>query len=243
MPLTLAELAIHIPAAVELFEKYDFNYYENGTQNFKTACTEKGLVFEDIDAELNSLQSTSKASSFYNLQDMSIERLIDFINGQYHNNEAETLAVIHTYIQQLITDANDDDDELLATIKAIEINFVKLQDTLLTHCKNEDKILFPYLRKLNDLHSHTATLPKGHFNSVAKNPIRMLEAEHTEAATILMQIKKTANNYIVPPHAPEQYATLMQHLQSFEKDLHMHLHLENNILFPKFIAAEQALTK
>ena len=58
--MTLAELAIHIPASIEMFEKYNFNYYQNGSQKFKDACEEKGLIFSEIDAELNQLQKLSK---------------------------------------------------------------------------------------------------------------------------------------------------------------------------------------
>jgi len=241
MTLTLAELAIHIPSSIELFEKYDFNYYQQGQQTFKEACIEKGLTISEIDLELSQLQSKVEHNHSLTLEDMSIGSLIDFINGQFHSNETEVLSQIHSRIQQLLHDKMCD-RSIHKLLTKIEQKFSELMDKLIQHCDKEDKILFPYIRKLNDFSREKGSPSSPKTISIIKNPIRVLEAEHEQAALTLSEIKKAANNYSIPPNAPPLFKTLMENLRGFEKELHMHLHIENNILFPKLIALEEELT-
>lgn len=240
MSLTLADLAIHIPASIRLFEKYDFDYYQNGKQTFKEACQEKGLSFSEIDAELNCLQNESKETYPLTLEDMSIDTLIDFINGQYHSSEAEVLNFIHSNIQKLINDENCG-GLLLNLLKDIEQKFRELMVKLIQHCEKEDQILFPYIRKLFELCRHKSEISSSRSISIIKNPIRMLEEEHVQAANILSELKKATDNFTAPLSSPKEYATLMERMKEFEKELHMHLHIENNILFPKLIVLEEQL--
>ena len=176
--MTLAELAIHIPASIEMFEKYNFNYYQNGSQKFKDACEEKGLVFSEIDAELNQLQKLD-------------EKFTDF------------------------------------------------KDKLTKHCEKEDKILFPYMRKLCELRRDKIFTNTSQKNSFVKKPIQLLEAEHVQASSVLKEIKEITQNFSIQANAPKEYQKLMEHLKEFEVEFHVHLHIENNILFPKVIALEE----
>lgn len=238
MSLTLAELAIHIPDSIHLFERYDLDYYRNGKQTFKEACSEKGLSYAELDAELAHLQSRSGKHSL-TLEDMSIDRLIDFINGQYHSNETQILSFIHNSILQLLNSKSCDAAHL-KMLAQVEQQFGTLKKKLILHCEKEDEILFPYIRRLLELRRDKTSLSQQTI-SIIKNPIRILEAEHVQAAEILAGIKRTAEHFSIPADAPEEYMMLMQSLRKFEHDLHMHLHIENNILFPKLIALEEEL--
>jgi regulator of cell morphogenesis and NO signaling len=240
MQMTLAELAIHIPASIHLFEKYDLNYYQNGKQSFREACEEKELVYTKIDFELAQIQSKPSEINLMTLVDMSIDRLIDFLNGQYHANETQILTSIHNSIRELAQNTNCP-KTLCVLISEIEPRFKALMDKLIQHCEKEDKLLFPYMRKLSDLKRDRLVKSSSQNITLIKNPIRVLEAEHEQAAYILAEIKKKVNNYTIPDDAPKEYEKLMKNLLEFEKDLHMHLHIENNILFPKIIELEEEL--
>ena len=237
---TLAELAIHIPVSIQLFEKYNFNYYQNGRQTFKEACEEKGLNFSVIDAELNQLQLSSKTNSMLTLEDMSVDRLIDFINGQHHSNEAEVLDFIEESIKKLITNPQCSAD-LISLLQEIEEYFNDLKDKLVKHCEKEDKILFPYMRKLYELRRDKLFTNTSQNNSFVKKPIQLLEAEHVQAATTLSKIKIITDNYSIPVNAPKDYQKLMDNLKEFESEFHVHLHIENNILFPKVLELEEQI--
>ncbi len=238
--MTLAELAIHIPASIQLFEKYNFNYYQNGSQKFKAACEEKGLNFSEIDAELNQLQKLSKTNTMLTLEDMSVDRLIDFINGQHHSNEAEVLDFIEESIKKLIANPNCN-ASLISTLKQIDEKFSDFKDKLIKHCEKEDKILFPYMRKLYELRRDKVFTNTSQNNSFVKKPIQLLEAEHVQASTVLSEIKEITRNFSNQPNAPKEYQKLMEHLKEFEIEFHVHLHIENNILFPKVLALEEQL--
>ena len=236
--MTLAELAIHIPASIEMFEKYNFNYYQNGSQKFKDACEEKGLIFSEIDAELNQLQKLSKTNTMLTLEDMSVDRLIDFINGQHHSNEAEVLDFIEESIKKLITNPNCD-KALISILQKLDEKFTDFKDKLTKHCEKEDKILFPYMRKLCELRRDKIFTNTSQKNSFVKKPIQLLEAEHVQASSVLKEIKEITQNFSSQANAPKEYQKLIEHLKEFEVEFHVHLHIENNILFPKVIALEE----
>ena len=236
--MTLAELAIHIPASIEMFEKYNFNYYQNGSQKFKDACEEKGLIFSEIDAELNQLQKLSKTNTMLTLEDMSVDRLIDFINGQHHSNEAEVLDFIEESIKKLITNPNCD-KALISILQKLDEKFTDFKDKLTKHCEKEDKILFPYMRKLCELRRDKIFTNTSQKNSFVKKPIQLLEAEHVQASSVLKEIKEITQSFSSQANAPKEYQKLMEHLKEFEVEFHVHLHIENNILFPKVIALEE----
>lgn len=240
MSVTLAELAIHIPASMQLFEKYDLDYYQNGHQLFKEACTEKGLSFTEMDAELTVLQNSTQSPSL-TLEDMSLERLIDFINGQFHSNETQILYFIHSHIQKLLEETSD--QQSLVLLKEMDEKFRDLMQKLIKHCKREDELLFPYMRRLNEWRKEKSKKYTSLAIKLIENPIKILEEEHVQAVKILAEIKKTANNFIIPANASANYKMLMKSLKEFETDLHMHLHIENNILFPKIKELEEELNK
>jgi regulator of cell morphogenesis and NO signaling len=233
--MTLSELAIHIPISIELFEKYGFNYYENGKQTFKKACEEKGLVFTEIDAELNQLQLSLKTKTMLTLDDMSIDRLIDFINGQHHSNEEEVLNLMATSIKKTISDPSLE-ESLAFKLKTIDVKFSEFKETLMRHCEKEDKVLFPYMRKLYESRRDKALSNINFQKTFGKNPIQLLENEHSHSCSILSEIKYITQNFSASASAPEAYRLLMKNLKEFETDFHVHLHIENNILFPKVIA-------
>lgn len=227
--LQLAELAIHIPESIPLFEKYGFDFYQNGTQTLKEACDEKGLCFDEIDQELNDLQKHSNHP--YTVEDMDLELLINSINGQHHDNEAETLAAIHYGIQRLVAGsaAGMPHRESLCRI---DQEFGELKEKLLSHCEKEDKLLFPQIRRLLVLQKEKATIFQAAVSKTA-GLIKTLELEHTQSVSALKKIKGMLRELETLPEVSPHYHQLMKEFKTFEADFHMHIHIENNVLFPK----------
>ncbi len=116
--------------------------------------------------------------------------------------------------------------------------FNDLTKELASHMKKEELILFPFIRKMINHKITHQPLEKPHFGSV-ENPINMMEHEHTEAGELLQVIEKNTNGYTPPADACNTYRVTFAMLKEFEEDLHKHIHLENNILFPKAIALEK----
>ncbi len=104
----------------------------------------------------------------------------------------------------------------------------------------EEQVLFPYIDRLVDASNKSAPVQRPPFGTV-KTPIRMMETEHTAAGDELYEIRSLSSGYTPPPDACTTFKVTYQELQEFEEDLHRHVHLENNILFPKAIELEERL--
>ena len=111
-------------------------------------------------------------------------------------------------------------------------------DTELTnHLRKEEEVLFPYIVAAEAHRQGGPKEPSACFGSVG-NPIRQMEAEHESAGEVLVQIRKVTSGYSLPDDACSDFPALYEELERMEEDLHQHIHLENNILFPRAIAAE-----
>jgi regulator of cell morphogenesis and NO signaling len=236
MPLQLAELAIHIPTAIVLFEKYGFNYYQHGSQTLKEACEQKGLDFNTIDKELAHLQKTQ--ANQFTMEDMDLNVLIDRINGQHHDHESEILSDIITEIRALGKNTDTSSSQVNA-LEAIENKFSYLKERLLGHCDKEDKVLFPMIRKIGALQKDKSTRLKGAMTEI-RELVKILEMEHLESISLIAEIKDLLVNYGKAGNNSNGLFSLMTHFKDFELDFHVHIHIENNVLFPRIMEmAEQ----
>ncbi|MFL5753424.1 MAG: hemerythrin domain-containing protein [Bacteroidia bacterium] len=231
MSLTLAELAIHIPASIVLFEKYGLDYYQCGQRVFEEVCLQEGLSHEELEKEMSRLQSEMQTAYPVTLAEMDIGGLIDFLNGQYHSDEKQALSEIHSQIRQLLD--GDLPENIKVSLTEIEKNFLLLSRKLLEHCHKEDLVIFPYMRRLSELRRKKMPVLAYPELALIRNPLSILEDENEDTLRILAGIKNTAKGFLSPPDASGEYMQLMVSFKEFERDLHIHLHIENNILFPR----------
>ena len=240
MSFTLAEIATDCRESIDLFEKYELDYYQNGKQTLEDACKEKRLSFSEIENELNVLQEQPKNNSLHiNMGELDISQLLYYINGEYHSKEEAILSHIHSAIQK-ISKEKVGDKNFIQLVENIEEIFNDLRQKFIQHCNNEEKILFPYVKKLLEARRNKTNF-LSHKISLLKNPVQLLLFEHKEAVMVLSDIKRWADNFFIPDNAPQTFRTMMRGFKAFEKDFHNHLHIENNILFPKLIALEEEL--
>jgi len=118
--------------------------------------------------------------------------------------------------------------------------FLAVREELESHMMKEERMLFPYIKQLYESKKNNVTATPPPFGTI-QNPIRMMEAEHTSAGNAMSQIRELSENFAVPPDACNTFKALYSELKEFEVDLHKHIHLENNILFPKSIEMETDL--
>ena len=119
----------------------------------------------------------------------------------------------------------------------LETIFLELKRELLLHMMKEEEVLFPYVRQLELAGDNKSARPASCFGTV-QNPIRMMMMEHDAAGDMLRQLRELSNNFAPPADACVSYQTLYHALENLEQDLHQHIHLENNILFPRAIEME-----
>mgnify|MGYP001568071413 CR=1 FL=1 len=218
-----------------LFQKYDIDFCCKGGQTLDEVCTQKKLEKTNLVNELEAIiQSTGSANDDFNR--WNLDQLIDYIITKHHTYISEKTPVILTFLDKLCQVHGSRHPELFEIAK----EFHHVAEELSMHMKKEELILFPYIKHLVKAKAGNESLIQPGFGSVG-NPISMMKEEHSLEGERLAHIAALSQNYTPPSDGCTTYQVSFQMLQEFEKDLHLHIHLENNILFPKSIAIEKSM--
>ncbi len=219
----------------EVFKKYGIDYCCGGKRTVVEACEKKGIEPSVIEVELE--QIASKPSDKRNdYSRWELDFLADYIVNNHHRYVTEAIPFIDELSKKVARVHGDNHKELIE----IEGNAQAVINELTMHMPKEERILFPYIKEMVQAKRQNIPLAPPPFGTIA-NPIRMMEAEHTSAGGAMEAIEKLSNNFTPPVDACMSYRVLFAKLQEFQQDLHQHIHLENNILFPKAIQLEAEL--
>jgi regulator of cell morphogenesis and NO signaling len=165
-----------------------------------------------------------------------LAELIDHIVSTHHAYVKSEVPRLEQLLAKVCTVHGQNHPELMS----IQASFQALGAELSLHLMKEENILFPYIKQMEASVNAGRGVPTPMFGSV-QNPVQMMVREHDSAGDALRSIRETSNGFTTPPDACISYQTLYRALLEFEADLHQHIHLENNILFPRAVAMEQAI--
>ena len=233
--ITLSEIVKDNFHTAAIFEKYNLDFCCNGKKTLADACTEKGVDSENIINEIKS-QSSSETKEEIKPDDWELDFLISYIINNHHSYVNRMLPVILAHTQKVVSVHEERHPET----KKIAAIFASINVEMKHHMMKEEKILFPHIIRLVGLSNNGSGEGTPYFGTI-KNPIAMMETEHQSAGDGMSEIRNLTNNYTPPTDACETYKISFKELKEFEEDLHMHVHLENNILFPKAIKLEESL--
>lgn len=231
---TIGEIVARDYRAAGVFKKFGLDFCCGGKQTVFEACEKKGVDLQKLNKELEKLNQQDGGSHNYN--DWSPSLLIDYIIERHHEFVRIKLPEIETYAKKVAKVHGSRNQEL----NEILYEFLMLKDELLNHLEKEETILFPYIKALVEAQKKEETVETPHFGTV-ENPVAMMESEHDEAGESMAKIQKLSNNFTPPEDACATYRVLFQNLEGFQDDLHKHVHLENNVLFPKALDLEKRL--
>lgn len=227
---SVGELVASDYRTAEVFTKHQIDFCCKGGQTIEAVCEKKKI---DIKVLLQELENATNSDSYQtiNFKEWPLDLLVDFIEKKHHRYVVQKTPTIQAYLKKLVSVNGNAHPEL------IEINklFTESSLNLAAHMKKEELILFPYIRKIES----SQTKQAAHFGSI-ENPIAMMKHEHTEEGERFARISELSNNYQTPPDGCSTYKVAYLMLQEFEADLHHHIHLENNILFPAAIKKEHS---
>ncbi len=229
---TVRDYAVENPNATRVFEKYGIDYCCGGHKSLTDACAAANVDVNDV---LKGIEG-SEPSTAGNTKDWrkeSLTALVEHINSTHHVYVKEEVPRLTQLIAKVVAAHGTNHPELL-TVQEI---FSDLGQELSMHLMKEEQILFPYVAAAERSAKTGEPVPASCFGTV-QNPVRMMMMEHDSAGVALKQLRELTSDYTVPADACISYKTLYQALQDFEKDLHQHIHLENNILFPRAIELE-----
>lgn len=232
---TVRELATENPAATRVFEKLGIDYCCGGNQSLEQACEKAKLSVEQVLDSLEMAAHTDRAAqSTRDWNNESLSELIAHIKNTHHKFTREEVVRLSALLDKVCKVHGKNHPEVLR-IRAV---FAELAQELTTHLMKEEMVLFPYVTRLEEAVIENEPVVPPPFGSV-QNPVAMMEHEHDSAGNALRAMRKASEDYSAPEDACFSYRTLYSALAAFEADLHQHIHLENNILFPRAIAMEK----
>lgn len=231
---TVGEIAAKDIRKAEVFKKYGIDFCCGGKKSLKQVCEEKGLDLEIVEAELES--PAQKVSSANNYNGWELDFLADYIYNQHHRYYYDELPVLKGLVTKVTQHHGSNHPEL----KYVYSLFGQLVHELDTHFMREEKVVFPFIKALV-LAKRTGNFEALNSQPSLTEPIRLMEVDHEAAGEILEEIQKLSGNYTPPADACNSYHFLYKKLKDLDEDLHQHIHLENNILFPKALKLDREL--
>ncbi len=228
--ITVGAMVVEDPSRARVFEHFGIDYCCGGKIPLAEACAERGA---DLDAVLKALHKSQAHASPESQKDWSQESmtsLVDHIVATHHAYLREEFPRL-TKMTERVAQVHGERHSELPEVRDV---FAALRNELEMHMQKEEQILFPMIKQLD---SGVAGGVAGHCGTIA-NPINMMEQEHDSAGDALGTLRKLTGGFVVPDDACNTYRVMLDGLAKLEVDLHQHIHKENNILFPKALAAE-----
>lgn len=211
---TVSDLAVAYPVATRVFARHQIDFCCGGGTSLADACRMRGLDADTIVSEIHTeLQGLSSPETCWEEEPLS--DLIEHILHAYHrplDEELPRLEALATKVARVHGDTHDS----LATILSV---FVGLKVELEEHMAKEEQILFPMIL--------------GGHGMMADGPIAVMRDEHDEVGAVLTRLRALTHDYDLPPQACNSWRALWHGLAALEESLHQHIHLENNVLFPR----------
>lgn len=234
---TIGQIAASDLRKARIFKNFGIDFCCGGKKTLTQACSEKGLDLQEVTFQLeNQEEESNKIELDYDNWDLTF--LINFIVNRHHQFLLLELPEIETMASKVITEDGTCYPEVIEITGLLK----EMKDELLSHMVKEERILFPYIIALNNSIDEDLSLHASHFGTV-QNPINLMEMEHESVIEYLAQIKTKTNSFNPPLDASNAFKMWLVSLKEMDADLQLHIHLENNILFPKAIELERTRMK
>lgn len=233
--MTIREIALENPASIQVFESVGIDYCCGGKRSLSDACS---LAKVEVDRVLDLLSKAggdAQAPEPADWTQRPLGELIAHIVEKHHSFVRRETPRIASLLAKIVRKHGSAHPELAE----VEELFAAMGQELALHIVKEEQILCPYVERMEQAWLNGGALPASCFGTVER-PIATMLAEHDDAGALLARIRELSNGYAAPGGACPTYLGTYHGLEEFERDLHHHIHLENNILFPRAIEMEQA---
>jgi regulator of cell morphogenesis and NO signaling len=228
---SVRDVVVANPSAARVFESLGVDYCCGGDATLAEASTRAAVSLELL---LSRLMHAAPSAGDIALGAMDAGALIDHIERTHHVFTVEELARAERLMTKVLAAHGDRHPHL----KDLSDTLDELTQELAVHMQKEERVLFPYLRALVDAERAGRGLERPPFHSAA-NPIRVMHEEHDAAGIYLRKLRELSSGYTTPPDGCGTFRALYESLASLERDLHQHIHLENNVLFPRAVELEK----
>ncbi len=232
---TVRELVLEKPTATQVFEKLGIDYCCGGDKSLNDACAAAQVPVDEVIASLGEAGQAPPVNADRDWQAAPLAELAQYIIEKHHGYTRKEIVRLESLLAKVCAVHGQNHPELLH----LQGVFSGLSQELSMHMMKEEHILFPYIMEMEEAVNRKRPLPPAMFGTV-QNPVRMMTLEHDSAGEALRALREASKGYALPADACASFQTLYQALEAFEADLHQHIHLENNILFPRSVSMENA---
>lgn len=223
--LKIAEIVTDDIRTAEVFKKVGIDFCCGGHQNLAEACQQQNINLEELEASLEEAVTSSNSNFAHNYKDWNLDFLCDYIVNTHHKTVLRLLPQLTVYTKKIAEVHGANHPELIE----IERLFAEINTELLQHLAHEEEVLFPAIKEQLKASNETA-------KKTILSEITRMEDEHEFAGGAMDKINVLSKGYKVPEDGCNTYRVTYKLLEEFEDDLHVHVHLENNILYPKALA-------
>ncbi len=223
-------------STARIFEAHNIDFCCGGNISLNDAAKKEGINTSKLVVELNTaLQKKDKDSDI--IESLSLAGLCDHIVSTHHTYINEAIPFLQQKLQKLSEVHGENHPEIFE----VKASFMEAAAKLAAHMKEEESVLFPHIRQLEKNRIEGGARPAN--MGLAMSAIRQMEAEHQVEGERFLKLSEITNNYSVPPDGCSTFEVTYKTLGEFEKDLHRHIHLENNVLFPKAVKLEKVIAQ
>lgn len=233
---TIGEMVAEDYRIAQVFKNHKIDFCCRGNRNIQEVAKKNNLDSETLLKEILEVQQENGDNGI-DFKSWPLDLLTDYIEKKHHRYIEERIPVLTQYLEKLCRVHGERHPELLEITR----HFNSSAGDLTMHMKKEELILFPWVRKMVKAKQQNSSLDTPHFGTI-QNPIQTMLQEHDNEGERFRQIAVLSENYTPPTDACSTYSVAFSLLQEFEEDLHKHIHLENNILFPSAAELEKQIT-
>lgn len=219
----------------EVFDNYNIDFCCGGDVTLEEACNKKAVDPDKVQNDLEKVSENSDPEGDF-IRQMNPSELIDYIEKRHHTYVTKALPEILTYLDKVEKAHGANHPEM----KEVHREFKRAAEQLSQHLKKEELLLFPFIKKMQKALETNEAPDKSAIKDI-DDSLQMLRDEHDAEGTRFERISKMTDNYAIPGDACNTFAVALKKLEEFENDLHRHIHLENNILFPEARRMEQRI--
>jgi regulator of cell morphogenesis and NO signaling len=233
---TVREIAIDTPVTTRVFEEFKIDYCCHGNTPFEEACRNVGADPAVVIIEISDIVGKPVDDTSGNFAEVSLSGLIDHIVETHHVYTKNEMA----HLTPLMAKVASRHGEHYPYLNELKDLFQEVCDDLGPHMMKEEMVLFPYVKTLEHRHQNNLTPSLPPFGTVA-HPINVMNIEHETVGDLLSKMREITSDYRLPDDVCPSFIALFHRLAEFERDIHQHIHLENNILFSKAIGLERSV--
>jgi regulator of cell morphogenesis and NO signaling len=232
---SIGEIAAAQPGTIKVFQRYGIDFCCGGGRPLAEVCAERALDVDVLTRELGEAAAQPIANG-RSWTGATLKELSRHIEVRYHETLRAELPRLRALMEKVVSVHGHKHAEL----SEMASRFRSLQEELGPHMMKEERVLFPYVARLEGLESQGAKFEGSPFGTV-ENPIAVMVSEHEAAGGILAELRQLSGGYELPEGACNSYRGLYHGLVELERELHEHIHLENNVYFPRAAALERRL--